>query len=127
MTASLHIYAAELRCGLYTGLEAGGKTIREPMDQAYGERSCGVLDPCGNQWWIARLLHRTLITCPIVGTRGTQAATLRRSLRSSFWWKLSKVEVAALRWISRVGWAAMLLSGRAGLGRHGGGLIQRGA
>jgi len=32
---------------------AGGKIISEPNAQFYGDRSGGVEDPCGNQWWIA--------------------------------------------------------------------------
>jgi PhnB protein len=56
MTASLHIYVPNCDAVYTRALEAGGKTIRAPMDQAYGERSGGVLDPCGNQWWIATLL-----------------------------------------------------------------------
>ena len=57
MAASLHIYAPNCDAVYTRALEAGGKTIRAPMDQAYGERSGGVLDPCGNQWWIATLLN----------------------------------------------------------------------
>lgn len=34
-------------------LKAGGKSEREPTDQVYGDRSAGVSDPAGNQWWIA--------------------------------------------------------------------------
>jgi PhnB protein len=34
-------------------LGAGGKSQREPADQFYGDRSAGVSDPAGNQWWIA--------------------------------------------------------------------------
>lgn len=32
---------------------AGGKPEREPADQFYGDRSGAVVDPGGNQWWIA--------------------------------------------------------------------------
>ena len=34
-------------------LEAGATSLREPADQLYGDRSDGVKDACGNQWWIA--------------------------------------------------------------------------
>jgi len=33
-------------------LAAGAKSIREPTDQFYGDRSGGVTDVGGNQWWI---------------------------------------------------------------------------
>ena len=34
-------------------VEAGGKPVMAPTDQFYGDRSGGVEDPCGNQWWVA--------------------------------------------------------------------------
>jgi PhnB protein len=34
-------------------IEAGGKSVLEPMDHFYGDRSGAVEDPAGNQWWIA--------------------------------------------------------------------------
>lgn len=34
-------------------LAAGGKSEREPANQFYGDRSAGVIDPAGNQWWLA--------------------------------------------------------------------------
>jgi PhnB protein len=34
-------------------LKAGATSIQEPTDQFYGDRSGGVKDPSGNQWWIA--------------------------------------------------------------------------
>lgn len=32
-------------------LDAGATSVMELSDQDYG-RTCGVLDPCGNTWWI---------------------------------------------------------------------------
>jgi PhnB protein len=34
-------------------IAAGATALTEPMDMFYGDRSGGVLDPCGNNWWIA--------------------------------------------------------------------------
>lgn len=34
-------------------IQAGGKAIVEPMDIFYGDRSGGLSDPFGTQWWIA--------------------------------------------------------------------------
>jgi uncharacterized glyoxalase superfamily protein PhnB len=34
-------------------IQAGAKSISEPKDQFYGDRSGGVEDPSGNCWWIA--------------------------------------------------------------------------
>jgi uncharacterized glyoxalase superfamily protein PhnB len=36
----------------HRAVEAGARSIREPEDQFYGDRSGGVVDPAGNQWWI---------------------------------------------------------------------------
>ncbi len=33
-------------------IQAGATSLREPADQFYGDRSAGVKDFCGNQWWI---------------------------------------------------------------------------
>jgi len=35
-------------------MEAGAKSLREPTDEFYGDRCCGVEDLAGNQWWIAK-------------------------------------------------------------------------
>lgn len=32
-------------------LDAGAESVMELSDEDYG-RTCGVLDPCGNTWWI---------------------------------------------------------------------------
>lgn len=34
-------------------LEAGATSTMRPADQFYGDRSAGVKDQFGNQWWIA--------------------------------------------------------------------------
>jgi uncharacterized glyoxalase superfamily protein PhnB len=56
MPASLHVYVPDCDAVYARAIKAGGKPIQELTDQVYGERSGGVLDPCGNQWWIATLL-----------------------------------------------------------------------
>lgn len=37
-------------------LEHGGATLMEPLDEDYGDRVAGVVDPLGNQWWLATSL-----------------------------------------------------------------------
>jgi len=32
---------------------AGAISLMEPADQFYGDRSAGVKDPFGNQWWFS--------------------------------------------------------------------------
>jgi uncharacterized glyoxalase superfamily protein PhnB len=53
MPTMIYMYAEDCD-GIYKkALEAGATSIREPTDEFYGDRSCGVIDPGGNQWWIA--------------------------------------------------------------------------
>ncbi|HMQ98827.1 MAG TPA: VOC family protein [Ignavibacteria bacterium] len=35
------------------GIDAGGRSLREPTNEFYGDRTCGFTDPSGNQWWVA--------------------------------------------------------------------------
>jgi uncharacterized glyoxalase superfamily protein PhnB len=34
-------------------IKAGGKSVMEPTDMFYGDRSGGVKDPSGNSWFVA--------------------------------------------------------------------------
>lgn len=34
-------------------LGAGARVLQEPKDTYYGDRTAGITDPVGNQWWIA--------------------------------------------------------------------------
>lgn len=49
----LYHYVQDIDAVYKRSLEAGGTSICEPKDQFYGDRSAGVKDPSGNQWWIA--------------------------------------------------------------------------
>jgi len=49
----LNLYVEDVDRIYAQAVAAGGKSLREPADQFYGDRSGGVEDPCGNQWWIA--------------------------------------------------------------------------
>ena len=53
MPTMLHLYVEDTDTLYRRALEAGARTVREPEDQFYGDRSGGVLDPAGNQWWIS--------------------------------------------------------------------------
>ncbi|HTW65758.1 MAG TPA: VOC family protein [Bryobacteraceae bacterium] len=49
----LHLYVEDVD-GVYArSIQAGAKSIRVPADQFYGDRSGGVEDAFGNQWWIS--------------------------------------------------------------------------
>jgi len=48
-------------------MDGGATSIREPQDQPYGERVCGVKDPSGNEWYFGKEIggsgmHRGLRT-----------------------------------------------------------------
>jgi PhnB protein len=50
---SLYLYVPDVDSVYRQAIEAGGKTIMEPMDMFYGDRSGGVKDPADNSWMIA--------------------------------------------------------------------------
>jgi PhnB protein len=50
---SIVIYVENCDSVYRQALAAGGKSVREPRDEAYGVRMSGVIDPFGFTWWIA--------------------------------------------------------------------------
>lgn len=51
--ATVYLYSEDVD-GLYRkAIDAGAKSLREPTNEFYGDRSGGVVDPQGNQWWMA--------------------------------------------------------------------------
>lgn len=53
MLGAFHVYVRDCDAAYKRALEAGGKSLTEPADQAYGERSASVIDAAGNHWYIA--------------------------------------------------------------------------
>ncbi len=53
MPTAIHLYVPDIDEAYKRALAAGGKSLMEPADQPYGERSGGVEDPTGNHWYIA--------------------------------------------------------------------------
>ncbi|HJV22046.1 MAG TPA: VOC family protein [Holophagaceae bacterium] len=53
MRAMLYLYVENVDAVFRAAVEAGGRVVLEPMDHFYGDRSGGLTDPCGNEWWIA--------------------------------------------------------------------------
>lgn len=51
--STTYLYVDDVDGTFRRALEAGGKSLVEPKDQFYGDRSGGVEDPSGNYWWIA--------------------------------------------------------------------------
>jgi PhnB protein len=51
--SSIHLYVDDVDSIYERALQAGGESLREPADQFYGDRSAGIKDRFGNQWWLA--------------------------------------------------------------------------
>ena len=49
----LHLYVEDVDAVYRSALQAGGKSLREPSNEFYGDRAAGVEDPWRNQWWLA--------------------------------------------------------------------------
>lgn len=49
----LYVYVNDVDETYKKALSAGAKSLREPMNEFYGDRSAGVDDGFGIQWWIA--------------------------------------------------------------------------
>lgn len=48
--AMLHLYMEDVDAVYRRAIAAGAKSVREPSNQPYGDRSAGVDDGFGNQW-----------------------------------------------------------------------------
>jgi PhnB protein len=51
--SSLYMYVEDCDVVYARAIAAGGSSLREPTTEFYGDRSSGVQDPSGTQWWIA--------------------------------------------------------------------------
>lgn len=52
-TAMLHLYVEDVDAQYKRAIDAGGAPLREPETQFYGDRSAGLRDRWGNEWWLA--------------------------------------------------------------------------
>lgn len=53
MPGGLHVYVTNTDEAYRRALQAGATSLYEPADMSYGERSAGVKDPSGNNWYFA--------------------------------------------------------------------------
>ena len=50
---TVYMYVDDVDAVHRRAVEAGAKSLQEPKDQFYGDRSGGIEDTNGNYWWIA--------------------------------------------------------------------------
>ena len=50
--ASFYLYVEDVDAVYKRAVAGGGKSLREPTNEAYGDRVSGVEDSQGNQWWM---------------------------------------------------------------------------
>ena len=55
--STLYIYVDDVDATYKTALDAGAKSLAEPQNHDYGDRSAGFEDPCGNFWWAASVVE----------------------------------------------------------------------
>jgi PhnB protein len=65
--SSLYLYVPNVDSVYQQAIKAGGKTVMEPMDMFYGDRSGSVKDPSGNSWFIAT--HKEDVAPPELARR----------------------------------------------------------
>jgi PhnB protein len=53
MPSSIYLYVIDCDAAYKRALEAGATSLMEPKDKFYGDPSCGVKDPVGNNCFIA--------------------------------------------------------------------------
>jgi PhnB protein len=53
MPAQFYLYVEDMDMVYKKALKAGATSLREPLDEFYGDRSGAVRDEWGNHWWIA--------------------------------------------------------------------------
>ncbi|MFT3838295.1 MAG: VOC family protein [Myxococcaceae bacterium] len=53
MPTSLYLYVSDCDGWFRRAVAAGGKSVREPTTEFYGDRTCAVKDSEGNVWWLA--------------------------------------------------------------------------
>jgi PhnB protein len=57
-TAAMYLYVEDTDAAYRRGLAAGAVSLQEPADQFYGDRTAGVKDRFGNQWFIGTHLEK---------------------------------------------------------------------
>ncbi|MSR53459.1 MAG: VOC family protein [Gemmataceae bacterium] len=75
MPTAIYLYVPDTDATYKQALAAGAESVREPADQFYGDRNCGVKDMCGNFWWLGT--HFEDVALEEVQRRATAAKTCK--------------------------------------------------
>lgn len=51
--SQVHLYVANTDGAYERALTLGAESLMAPNDRPHGDRMAGIMDPCGNVWWIA--------------------------------------------------------------------------
>ena len=57
MPTMFYLYVPDVDASYQRAINAGAESIAPPADQDYGDRSAGVRDPFGNEWYLATLIR----------------------------------------------------------------------
>ena len=57
MPASYYLYVEDADAAMAQAIRSGAKLEMPVADMPYGDRQGGVVDPCGNLWWISQRLE----------------------------------------------------------------------
>jgi len=71
MPCMLYVYVPDVDATYRRAIGAGATSVREPRDEFYGDRSGGVRDLCGNQWWFGT--HKEKVSMEELERRHTAA------------------------------------------------------
>jgi len=54
--AAFYLFVEDAHAAMQRALKNGALAIMDVADMPYGDRQGGVVDPCGNVWWISQRL-----------------------------------------------------------------------
>lgn len=58
MRTSFYLFVNDVDAVHKNAVMQGAKVAFEPANMPYGDRQSGVIDPCGNYWWISERLKK---------------------------------------------------------------------
>lgn len=56
MKTALYLYVNDVDAAHRQAVAQGATVEFEPADMPYGDRQSGIIDPCGNYWWLSKRL-----------------------------------------------------------------------